>query len=219
MTAAIIYARYLGDISSWFNDAGQEISNVLMHLIMAVAIFAIIFAKRIMVNSIYTSKLLTYSMALLLVLATTLEGAEIYVYLSSLIPQSNQIYPVSIGALIGASIGASVGALVYYSLTLVRLTIGLPTTLFFLALLAAGLLSQAIQLLIQIDWIESQQVWDTSWLIAEASLTGQLLYATTGYESSPALMQVIVYFVVLVTAVAIIFSQKIPQRRSRNITR
>ena len=208
MTGAIIYARHLGNISLWFNDAGQEVSNALINIIMVVAIFTIIFVKKIMMNWSYTSRLLTFSMTLLLVLATLLEGAEIYVYLSSFIPQSSQAYPVSIGALVGASIGASIGALVYYSLTLVRQAIALPTALFFLALLAAGLLSQAIQLLIQIDWIESRQVWDTSWLIAEDSLTGQLLYATTGYESTPALMQVVVYFFVLVTAAVIIFLQK-----------
>ena len=63
-----------------------------------------------------------------------------------------------------------------------------------LTLVAAGMASQAAQLLIQADWLPSQYpVWDSSWLVAEQTVTGQLLYALIGYEATPAPLQLFIY--------------------------
>jgi len=63
-----------------------------------------------------------------------------------------------------------------------------------LALLAAGILCQAIPLLVQADLIQaSAPLWDTTALLPEDSLLGQLLYAASGYEATPPPEQVITY--------------------------
>ena len=36
-------------------------------------------------------------------------------------------------------------------------------------------------------------MWDTSGLISEGSLTGQLLYALVGYEATPSALEVLAY--------------------------
>jgi high-affinity iron transporter len=49
--------------------------------------------------------------------------------------------------------------------------------------------AQAVQLLVQADWLTSAgPAWDTSWLVPEASLPGQLLYALVGYEAAPSVV-------------------------------
>jgi len=64
-----------------------------------------------------------------------------------------------------------------------------------LSLVAAGMLSQAVLLLIQADWLPSQlPLWDTSEWLSENSVTGQLLYALIGYEATPTALQAFFYF-------------------------
>jgi len=63
-----------------------------------------------------------------------------------------------------------------------------------LLLIAAGMALQATALLIQADWITvSGAIWNTSAILPEDSLLGQLLYAFIGYEASPSATEVIVY--------------------------
>jgi high-affinity iron transporter len=62
-------------------------------------------------------------------------------------------------------------------------------------LIGAGMAGQASLLLIQADWLPSQApLWDSSNLVAENSITGQLLYALIGYEATPTPIQAIAYF-------------------------
>jgi high-affinity iron transporter len=56
------------------------------------------------------------------------------------------------------------------------------------------MMSQATQLFTQADWLPAQYaLWNSSWLVEEQSVTGQLLYALLGYEATPTPLQVYVY--------------------------
>ncbi|MFA5549165.1 MAG: hypothetical protein WDA10_11530, partial [Porticoccaceae bacterium] len=49
-------------------------------------------------------------------------------------------------------------------------------------------------MLIQSDWLPGGAIlWDSSALLPEDSLAGQLFYALVGYEASPSLTQAIAY--------------------------
>ena len=70
----------------------------------------------------------------------------------------------------------------------------LSISLGLLLLIGAGMSSQATRLLIQADWISAGgALWDTSGILAEDSLSGQLLYALVGYEASPSALEVAAY--------------------------
>jgi len=65
-----------------------------------------------------------------------------------------------------------------------------------LALFAGNLASQATQLLTQADWLPyTPQLWDSSNLIPEYSVPGQLLFALVGYEANPSVLQAVLYLV------------------------
>jgi high-affinity iron transporter len=74
-----------------------------------------------------------------------------------------------------------------------------------LAIIVAGLSLQAVSLLLQVDLLPSRPpLWDSSSIISEQSLSGQLLYALIGYEATPTLWHVIAYTSVMLVIVSII---------------
>lgn len=129
-------------------------------------------------------------------LAVTREGSEILVFLQGFLGQSDQARPVAIGSAIGFGIGLSVGLLLFYAQLPLRgpLTRWIPLVL--LALYGGNMMSQATLHLIQADWLQSgPALWDSSAWLPEQSVTGRLLYALVGYESSPSAVQAVSYAV------------------------
>jgi high-affinity iron transporter len=118
------------------------------------------------------------------------------------------------GSVIGASIGISIGALIYYFVISLSYRQSLVLGIGLLALVAAGMLSQAVLLLIQADWLPSQlPIWDSSGWLPETSVTGQLLYALIGYEATPSALQASFYFgglllLLLVVAITVGFRKR-----------
>jgi high-affinity iron transporter len=63
-----------------------------------------------------------------------------------------------------------------------------------LALISAAMLSDAVNMLTQADWLPARHyLWDSSSWLAEDSLMGQLLYALLGYEATPTALQLAAY--------------------------
>ncbi len=115
------------------------------------------------------------------------------------------------GTAIGAGIGLSVGAVFYYGMLSLHGRAAAIVGAFLLSLVAAGMASQAAQLSIQADWLPSHYpIWDSSWLIDEQSVTGQLLYALIGYEATPTALQVVIHFasIMFIFLVAALFGTK-----------
>jgi high-affinity iron transporter len=128
-------------------------------------------------------------MLITVALAMTREVSELVVYYSGIAEAA--IFPVLTGSLIGLGIGLSVGALLYYALLNLTYSVAVLSSKILLIITASGLLSQAIGFLIQADIISSQApLWDSSSILAEESLVGQLLYALLAYEATPAAAQV-----------------------------
>lgn len=90
------------------------------------------------------------------------------------------------GGAIGAGIGLSLGALAYYFFLFMPIKIFLPTFVVTTLLIVGGLAMQIAKELMQIGVLNGgQPMWDSSWLINERSLWGELLYALLGYEAKP----------------------------------
>ena len=111
------------------------------------------------------------------------------------------------GSAIGLGIGMSAGAIFYFALLNLKPQTSRIVCAGLMALVAAGMIAQATQSLIQADWLPSQYpLWDSSWLADEQSVTGQLLYALIGYEATPTALQASFYFggfILLLVVVAV----------------
>jgi high-affinity iron transporter len=65
-----------------------------------------------------------------------------------------------------------------------------------LILFAAGLVAHGVHEFNEVGWIPSvvEHVWNVGSVISEESLLGQLLQTLFGYNSSPALTEMLAYF-------------------------
>lgn len=192
---AVTYGYLLGPVTDLFGGVGQEVCNaVIQYSAFLVLGGVFFFVARRLVNPLCHGTTLPVLMGAAVALAITREGAEILVFVSGFWSVEELFSAVGIGALIGAGIGFSVGALIYFMLIAQPARRALSISLGLLLLIGAGMSSQATRLLIQADWISAGgALWDTSGILAEDSLSGQLLYALVGYEASPSALEVAAY--------------------------
>lgn len=200
-------------ISEWFDGVGQEVSNACLLWVNVLLLVGVCtwlsryFQRR---GAQKTPRRVVVFFISIVGIAITREGAEIFVYGSVFSDSLESFLPILIGGCIGAGIGASIGALIYH------LLINLPerqwfrATLVTIMLIAAGMSSQVALNLTQADWMPSQMpLWDTSSLLPETSILGQLLYATLGYEATPTTIQVGFYLATIVgMVVSVLFSRQ-----------
>jgi high-affinity iron transporter len=221
LLGAAIYGFNIDLVSVWFDGVGQEVVNAFLQigiylLLCLVAALTWRFRRGGTVSAVRMSALMLVCVAL----AIVREGSEIMIYLSGFMQVGELLVPVLAGSAIGAGIGVSVGTVFYYSLLYLSGRAAALTGAVLLGLVAAGMASQATQLLIQADWLPAQYpIWDSSWFVSEQSVTGQLLYALIGYETTPTPLQLSVYIgaIVLLGVIAVLLGDYRRQPRADHV--
>ena len=101
--------------------------------------------------------------------------------------------------MLGVAAGAAFTALTYFGLLAIPNRYIFSVTSWLIALLAAGMASQAVQFLNNAGMatVLERTVWDTSWLLSEGSLFGKMLHALIGYTERPTELQLMVYIATL----------------------
>lgn len=208
---AISYSLGINVITDWFDGVGQEVTSAaIQFLIYLLLMLAITLMLSGVVRQARYARLTVVTMVATVALAVTREGFEILVYVYGSYGVFSQFMAILTGAVIGASIGISIGVLVYYLVIATKFRQSLVLGIGLLSLVAAGMVSQSVLLLIQADWLPSQHpVWDSSGWLPENTVTGQLLYALIGYEATPTAIQALAYFggLALMLLVAMIASR------------
>ena len=199
---AIVYGVYMGDISEWADYAGQELVNASLQILLYLLIVFLIPIQWI--GETRSRRLLQAFLVFIVSIAFIREGAEIYIFYSGFLQQEGVAVKALSSGFVGLAVGLSVGAIAYYVLVMIspaRVRL-LHATI--LALIAAGMVLQATQLLIQVDWISiGSPLWDSNSLLAESSLMGQVAYAIFGYEATPSFQELLVYLMSICFLIAI----------------
>jgi len=205
LLGAAVYGINIDIVSEAFEGVGQELLNAVLQIFIYLVLSMIAGLSLIHVQGRKAPQLLfTSLMTLCVALAIVREGSEIMIYLSGFLAVDDLRVPVLSGGAIGAGIGVSVGSVVYFLLLSFKKSVARSAGAVLLMLVAAGMASQATLLLIQADWLPAQYpLWDSSWLVSEQSVTGQLLYALLGYEATPTAIQVGAYLGSMLVLVAI----------------
>ncbi len=209
---ALIVAGFAGEIASAVEGVGQELFNA-----------AILFAAVCMLgwHNIWMSRhgrelaadamkigreVLAgtrplYALALVCGIAVLREGSEIVLFLYGIaVSAGSSTIGMVTGGAVGVALGAVAGAAIYFGLLTIPLRYLFSVTSWLILLLAAGMASQGAAFLAAADVLPSlgNNLWDTSFILSENGIAGQLLHILTGYTARPAGIQLIFYVATLI---------------------
>jgi len=210
MLGATIVAFFAGAISQAFAGAGQELFNAS---VLAIAVIMLMWHNAWMarhgreiaaeMRSVGTAvsegaKPLT-ALAIVVGLAVLREGSEVVLFLYGIMASGTSGSALLVGGLLGIAAGAAFTALTYFGLLAIPTRYIFSVTSWLIALLAAGMASQAVQFLNNAGLVVAldRTIWDTSWMLSEGSIFGRMLHALIGYTERPTEMQLIVYIGIL----------------------
>ncbi len=194
---ALFYAWLTPTVSEWFDYVGLEVVNACMQWFIIVFLLGFCYALKprvVAANARIRSIVASVCMICVVALGITREGSEVILYIGGIMGQPENLTPVVLGGLMAAGIGISSGWFLFNGLISLKPKVAFRTALVLLALFAGNMAAQGVLLLTQADWLPfTVELWDTSNLLAEYSVPGQLLYALVGYEATPSLLQAGVY--------------------------
>ena len=129
------------------------------------------------------------------------EGSELVLFLWALAAGGAQHLGMAGGILAGLAAGALVGVLLYRGLLFIPIRYFFSVTGGLILLLTAGLAAQAAGFLNQAGWLPAlgNGLWDTSPILSQASVPGQLLHILVGYIARPSGIQLLFYVGTLLT--------------------
>ncbi|MDR2213264.1 MAG: hypothetical protein LBE21_06535 [Pseudomonadales bacterium] len=182
-------------VSAWFDYVGQEVVNAAFQIVTIALLLTLGYAWRGAGEASFLAR--GGGMICLIVIVTlaiTREGSEIILYTQGIMGQREVLTSVLSGATVAIGIGVSCGVLLYYILRNLNDRRALRVVALLLAFFSGNMAMQAVLLLNQADWLPyTAELWDSSALLPENTVLGQLLYALIGYEATPSLAQLLAY--------------------------
>ncbi len=149
-----------------------------------------------------------FSLVLSFVLLTfiiTLNGASFVIYFTSYWAQAEQFESLSVGVILGAGICISIAILFYFILFYLNDNIYPYISLGFLLFFGVGQLIKVSHLLEQVDILSSSKIlWNSNDFLAENSEVGQLFSVLFGYDATPSIIQLSLYFLAVLLPFLII---------------
>lgn len=209
---AAIVALFAGAIAEAFSGTGQALLNSVILLIAVVML-----AWHNIWMSSHGRKLAgeikavgaavqtgTKTLAALLIVcfaAVMREGSEVVLFLWAIAASGGHEFGMSIGGFAGLIAGILVGGLLYRSLLFIPIRYFFTVTGWLILLLTAGLAAQAAGFLNQAGLLPAlgNSLWNTSHILSQNSILGQLLHILVGYIARPSGIELMFYGVTLVT--------------------
>jgi len=209
--AACLVAVFAGALSNLFAGMGQELFNAL---ILAIAVVMLTWHNvwmarhgsemagemRAAGQAVVEGSKSLLALAVVVGVAVLREGSEVVLFLYGVVAaKSDTGWDVMLGGLAGLGLGALVTLLTYFGLLRIPTRALFTTTTILIALLAAGMAAQAAAFLEKANWLTALDnvVWDSGWLLSDASIPGKALHTLVGYTDQPTAMQLIVYVAIL----------------------
>jgi len=216
LAGAVFFGMFMEQMEGAFEGDGEFIFNAGVLLVAASLIAWTVFwmgrhgremsdrMKRVG-GSVSCGDLPHASLAIVALTAVMREGSEAAFFLfGAAQAASGDGWSMLGGGLLGAGAALTAGALIYFGLLRIPVKQLFSVASCLLILLAAGMASQATWNLVAIDWLPPivDTLWNSSSILPQDSLPGELLQVLVGYDEEPSGIQVIV-FVASLAAMAI----------------
>jgi high-affinity iron transporter len=135
------------------------------------------------------------ALLIITMVAVMREGSEAVLFLWAIATGGEQSPSMFLGGLGGVVAGILVGLLLYLGLLRIPVRHFFSITSWLILLLASGLAAQAAGFLNQIGLLPSlgNGIWNTSTILSQSSMVGQLLHILVGYIARPSGIEVVFY--------------------------
>jgi high-affinity iron transporter len=224
---ACLVALFTSGLSELFDGSGQELFNaaILGFAVLMLGWHNVWMARhgrelaaemRAAGEAVAAGSKSLAALAVVVMIAVLREGSEVVLFLYGVAAsQGGAGIGMVVGGFIGLVLGSLVCLLTYLGLITIPVRYLFAVTSTLIALLAAGLASQAIAFLQQANILTAfdETVWDTSWILSDSSFLGRALHTLIGYVDQPTAMQLIVYLATLAVITALMKLFALPQTR------
>jgi len=229
LAGSILVAGFADAIAAAASGMGQEYLNATVLFVAVVVLgWSIVWMRRHgrelsrhakdVGRGVAAGGVPAHMLAVVIGLSVLREGAETVLFLYGIAAgQGATASLMLLGGAIGVAAGIAVGYLIYRGLVKIAAHHLFGVTSWLLAFLAAGMASQGAAMLVAAGMLPPivATAWDTSALLSERNILGQILHTLIGYDSNPALVQVLFYVATLAVIAAFIrlFDRKLPLRK------
>jgi high-affinity iron transporter len=208
---ALVVAALAGEIAAAVEGFGQELFNAgILFAAVGMLGWHNIWMQRhgrelaqsatAVGRAVLTGARPLYALAIVVGIAVLREGSEIVLFLYSIaVAGGSSGSSMLAGGALGLATGVGAGAGIYFGLLAIPLRHLFAVTSWLILFLAAGMASQGAAFLLQADLLPAlgNDLWDTSFLLSERSLLGQLMHVLLGYSAQPAGIQLVFYLLTL----------------------
>lgn len=207
---ALLVAFSASVIASAFEGMGQELFNagIMLTAVLMLAWHNIWMSKHArelvthmkqVSSKINEGSLPLYFLSIATGVAVLREGSEVVLFLYGVAAGSGSGLSMLTGGVFGVVSGIIAGFLLYFGLLRIPTRWLFRVTGWMILFLAAGLAASAAGYLMQAGVLTAQApLWNSSAILSERSLLGQLLHILVGYQTRPTAMQLVFYLVTIV---------------------
>jgi len=151
-------------------------------------------------NAVSNGSRPVHVLAIVIALAVLREGAEVVLFVYGIAMSGSSTGTLLLGGLLGMVAGVAMGGALYFGLLRIPTRHLFTVTSALLVLLAAGMAAQAASYLSQAGWLPvlSPMLWDSSAVLSQQSLPGEMLHTLVGYVDRPSGIQLAVYLLAVV---------------------
>jgi len=224
ITASVVFAIMFSILFGGFTGVAEKIFEGTTFIISGIFILTLVLwvskegskmrenLEGMVEDSIKTQKVFSISITVFIIIIR--EGIELVLLTTGVtsIGSLNQV-SVILGSIIGLAISIFLGLLIFYGIKSINLKVFFKITNVMLILFTAGLITYGIHEFIEAGLINPiiDEVWNIKHILPESfpdgnpatpeflEIIGALLKALFGYNANPALLEVIIYPVLLVS--------------------
>ncbi|MDQ7059023.1 MAG: FTR1 family protein [Ghiorsea sp.] len=210
LLGAFMFALFMEEVENAMDGAGEFVFNaVVLGFASVLLAWTVVWMSKHGRNmsqrlkqagtSVAEGELPMVSLMLVSLAAVMREGGEAVFFLFGAAQMEDDAQAMLMGGMMGLAAGVTLGVVLYQGLIRIPMKHVFSVMGALLILLAAGMASQAASNLVLVDMIPPiiDTLWDSSFILSDESLMGEILHVLMGYDSQPSGMQMMVFLLTL----------------------